>query len=283
MNFLEKIINKSLKKGKPKIAFGLIKKDPVIINSLKKNKKYADIIIVGPKSLGKIPGFSCLLSAAPEKDIADLLVHRRVDGIVRGTIDDFKTYEAYEALVGKDNMDPRRELFFLEDAKGRQFFLSEASNPEGWTTDSKIRSVDAIINFTKKIGGFKPKIGVLTGVRHETYQRRKEETLGVVGLLNETYKQAEEVKDHFQQKGYWIKNYAIELSTAIEEGCNIIVPPCGMVGNQIYRALCLIGGGRMLMCSMINAVHAYEDNSRNEKDYSYHIKWVVAWANSLKK
>ena len=30
-----------------------------------------------------------------------MLFNQEIDGIVRGTIDDFKTFEAYESLIGK--------------------------------------------------------------------------------------------------------------------------------------------------------------------------------------
>ena len=134
----------------------------------------------------------------------------------------------------------------------------------------------------KKELGVKPKIGIITGVRHGTYDRRKETREGVIGYLNKNYEDAQEIVDYFKQKGIQIKNYAIELNSAVEDGCNIIVPPNGMVGNQIFRALCLIGGGKILTCSRANIPHPYEDNSRCEKDFEPHIKWLVAWINGRK-
>ena len=279
---LDDIINGNLKKGKAKIGVGLAKKDDEIIKSLNKAKKYADIVIVGPKELGKVKGFECVLVENPEEKLAEMLYQEEVDGIVRGTIDDFKTLEAYQKLIGEEKAKEMKELSMLEDAYGRQFFISEASNPGGWTKEEKIQNIEGIIKFMKKLG-MKPKIGTIAGTRHDTYKRRKAIREGVIGILNKTYEEAEEVAEYFRKKGYEAKNYAIELNGAVEDGCNILVPQNGMVGNQWFRALCLIGGGKILIASRSNLPHVYEDNSRNEKDFEYHVKWAVAWANSRKK
>lgn len=278
---LDEIINENLRKGKPKIGFGLKEKNEEIINSLEKAQDCAEVIIVGPTELGEVEGFECVLVDNPEERLAKMLVDGEIDGIVRGTIDDFKTFEAYTGLVGKEKTAKMINPVFLEDAYGRQFFLEPASNPEGWTKEEKIKIVEGIIEFMKEFG-MTPKIGLLAGVRHDSYQRRKEIKEGVVGILNKTYEDAEEVAKHFKDKGYEAKNYAIDLSVAMEEGCNIVIASNGMVGNQIFRALCLIGGGKMLIAPRLNLPHPYEDNSRQEKDYSYHIKYAAAWANSKK-
>lgn len=279
---LDDIINENLKKGRAKIGFGLLKKDDEIIQSLNKAKEFADIVIVGPKELQEVEGFECVLVDNPEEKLAKMLYQGEVDGIVRGTIDDFKTFEAYQKLVGEERTKDMKELGILEDAFSRQFFVSEASNPGGWTKKEKIHNVEGIIEFMKELG-MEPKIGTIAGTRHDTYERKKDIKEGIVGILNKTYEDAEQVVKYFKDKGYQAKNYAIELNGAVEDGCNIIVPPNGMVGNQWFRALCLIGGGKLLIGSRANLPHVYEDNSRNEKDFEYHIKWAAAWANSKKR
>lgn len=281
INFFQKVVAPKLKLGKPKIGFGLAYPDKEILASLRKSKKYADIVLVGPGVIAKIYGFKKIISDNPEKILPELLVKGEFDGIIRGTIDDFKTYENYQDLVGKEKTEGLIELALLEDFHGRQFFLSDGSNPLGWTKEEKTKSCEGIIEFIKKLGA-KPKIGAITGVRHETYKRRKDIRDGIIGILNKTYEDAEEMVKYFIQKGIEAKNYAIELNAAVEDGCNIIVPPNGMVGNQIFRALCLIGGGKILTCSRANLPHPYEDNSRCEKDFEPHIKWLVAWINGRK-
>ena len=278
---IKPFVKKWLKRGKPEIGFGLIAPDKEVLNSLIRSKKYAQIVLVGPKEIKGIKGFEKIISETPEQKLAEMLACRKVDGIIRGTIDDFKTYEAYQALVGKEKTERKIDLSLMEDAKGRQFFISDASNPEGWTKEEKIKSCKRIIEFMKGIK-IKPKIGCITGVRHETYKRRKNIKKWPMSYLNQTYKDAEEVVKYFKKRAILAKNYAIELNAAMDDGCNIIVPPNGMVGNQMFRAVGLIGGGKCVICARIGLPHFYEDNSRNEKDFSYHVKWVVAWVNSKK-
>ncbi|MEK7589863.1 MAG: methyltransferase, partial [Patescibacteria group bacterium] len=86
----------------------------------------------------------------------------------------------------------------------------------------------------------------------------------------------------FAKKEIDAKNYAIEIETALKDGCNIIVPPNGMVGNQIFRTLILVGGGKLLTGSRANLPHPYEDNSRSETDFENHIRWLAAWINNRK-
>jgi len=280
-NLFQKVVKSKLKLGKPKVGFGLARPDKEILNSLRKSKKYADIILVGSKSIEKVVGFKKIITKNPEKLLPELLVKGEFNGIVRGTIDDFKTFEAYQKLVGKNKTKKMIELALLEDAFGRQFFLSEGSNPLGWKLEEKIKNCEGIIKFIKKIG-IKPKIGVITGVRHNTYKKRKSIKTGVIGILNKTYEDAEDIVKYFRKKKVAIKNYTIELDTAIKDNCNVIIPPNGMVGNQIFRALCLVGGGKTLIVSRANLPHPYEDNSRSEKDFESHVKWLKAWINGMK-
>lgn len=279
ISLFEKVVGRRFKTRKPRIGFGLREPHPEILKSLRKAGRYAHITLIGPKSISAVRGFEKIISSEPENKLAELLAEEVFKGIVRGTIDDFKTFEAYSSLIGKAKAKKMRELVLLEDAQGRQFFLSEASNPGGWSGAEKKKSCQAISHFMKTELNITPKIGFITGVRHETYQRKGKVREGVQGVLNKTYEDAETLSRYFRKRKVHAKNYAIEIETAIQDGCNIIVPPNGMVGNQIYRTLTLIGGGRVLTASRINLPHPYEDNSRSEVDFGNHIKWLAAWIN----
>ncbi len=278
----EKIIKERIKLGKPKIGFGLKEPNKEILKSLIKSKKYAEIILIGPNAIKDVKGFKKIISEESEKELAKTLFNEEVEGIVRGTIDDFKTFEAYSALIGDKKSKEILGLALMEDFYGRQFFISNGSNPHGWTNEEKIRDCEGVIEFMKTELGIKPKIGFITGVRHETYARKKGIKEGVQGILNQTYEDAEFIVDYFAKKGIDARNYAIEIETALKDGCNIIVPPNGMVGNQIFRTLVLVGGGKMLTGSRANLPHPYEDNSRSETDFETHVQWLVAWINGRK-
>jgi len=273
----DKQVDELVKLGKPKIAFGLKEIDEEILKSLEKSKKYAKITIVGTSAVGSIKDFNLITDNKPEERIISLLVNNEVDGIIRGTLDDFKTYEIYEKMTGeKYTIVPG----LLEDSLGRQFFISSASNPEGWEKEEKLKITEEIAEFVKG-WGVKPKIAVLAGERHETYPRKKHVREGVVGILNQTYEDAEWVVENLKNKGYDAENLAIDSNIAIENDYNILVPVNGMVGNQMFRIL-LSCGGKILSATRLGLSHFYEDNSRSEKDFTFHIKWITALINKKK-
>lgn len=265
-------------KRKVRIAFGLAKPDKVLLASLKKVSKYAEIILVGPEAIKKVRGFEMIIDKEPEKRLASMLAHDEIEGIVRGTIDDFKTAEHYVKLTGeKINIGPA----VMETLTGWQFFLSPGSNPEGWGKEEKLELASEIASFAKK-WGMRPDIAVFASTRHETYKRKKNIRKGIVGVMNKTYEDAEWMVGKLKKLGFKAKNWSIDLDLAIENGANIIIPVNGMVGNQIFRAI-LVSGGKVLAGPRITSGRPYEDNSRNEKDFSFHVMWLAAWINSRKK
>ncbi|MEK7543048.1 MAG: hypothetical protein AAB503_01970 [Patescibacteria group bacterium] len=270
-------VEELLKLGKPKIAFGLQSPDEEVLKSLRDGQKYADIMLVGHDAIKGISGFEVVIDKNPEEKLASILASDAVDGIIRGTIDDFKTYETYEKLTGeKYTFGPG----LLEDPFGRQFFISSASNPEGWDREERLRISRGVAEFIKA-WGIEPKIAVFTGERHDTYPRRKHIRDGVVGILNKTYEDAEWIVEQLKKDGYNAKNWSIDLNPAVEDGCNLLIPVNGMVGNQMFRVL-LFCGGKVLSATRLGLSRCYEDNSRTEKDFVFHVKWLVAMINKKK-
>lgn len=270
-------VEELLKLRKPKIAFGLKESDEKIIESLKQCKNIADIILVGPESLKKVADFPIIVSRSPEKKLADLLVRGEVDGIIRGTVDDFKTYEAYQKLTN-ENYTILPGL--VEDPMGRQFFISPASNPEGWEKEERLMLASEIGKFLNE-WKLKPKIAIFSGERHETYPRKKDTRDGVTGVLNKTYEDAEWIVEQLTKQGYDAKHWSIDLNLAVEDGYNVLIPVNGLVGNQIFRVL-LFCGGKIIASPRIGLSKPYEDNFRSEKDFEPHVRWLTAWINSRK-
>jgi len=272
-------LEKFLKLNKPKIAFGLKEPDKEIIDSLKKSTQYAEIVLVGPVAIKDIVDLPVIVDENPEEKIAHMLVEGEVDGIIRGTIDDFKTYEAYTTFANfKGTV---LEPAIMEDPLHRQFILTPCSNPEGWDKEDRFEQAKQIAEVIKS-WRIEPKIAVFTAERHETYPRKKQIKTGVVGILNKTYEDAEWIVKKLKETGFHAKNWAIDLNPAVEEGYNLLIPVNGMVGNQIFRVL-LFCGGKLLAAPRIGTPHPYEDNSRTEKDFEPHVKFLVANINKVKK
>lgn len=271
-------IDELAKLGKPKIAFGLKGPDEEILASLETSKKYAEIVLVGPNAIKDVHGFEVIVNDNPEEKIATMLVEEEVAGIVRGTIDDFTTFEKYKELTGEDS---NLTAGLFQDPQGRKFFMTPASNTEGWDREERYEKSKTMAEFIKD-WGVEPKIAIFAGTRHETYPRKKHIKEGVVGILNKTYEDAEWIVEKLTKDGFNAKNWAIDLNPAVEDGCNVIIPVNGMVGNQILRVL-LFCGGAVLTATRLGLSKLFENNSRTEKDFEYHIKWLVALINKSKQ
>lgn len=271
-------INGYMEHEKPRIAMGLQYPEKVIIENLRMAREYAHITLVGPPAIKDIEGFCIEIAEVPEERLVSMLCEKEVEGIVRGTVDDLKTYELYRARTGQKNA---ANPGVLEIPRGHQFMLSPLSNPEGWGKEERYEIALAISEFMSS-HNLKIKMAVFTGVRHGTYGRRVNIRDGVVGTLNKTYEDAEWIVHSLAKVGHDSQNYAIDLNRAIEDGCNVLIPVNGMVGNQIFRAV-LFCGGKVLATPRLGLPHCYEDNSRTEKDFVPHIKWLVASINRGKK
>lgn len=99
--------------------------------------------------------------------------------------------------------------------------------------------------------------------------------------MNKTYEEAEWIVNELKQNNVEAKNWSIDLDLAVKDGYTIIVPVNGMVGNQIFRAI-LLSGGKLLTATYFGLDHFIEDNSRNEKNLDFHIKWLAALINKGK-
>lgn len=263
-----------MKGRRPRIAFGLQAPNRAVVSSLRRAKQYAEIILVGPSSIARINGFKKDITTKPEARLARLLVDGQVQGIVRGTVDDFTTYEAYKALTGiSEALQPG----LMEDPYGRQFFLATCSNPEAWAKEDKLRIIIEEADLLRS-WGVRERIAIMAAVRHETFGRKKKLKAGVQSVLNQTYTDAEWVARQLKRRGYKAKNWSIDLNPAVEQGCNIIMPVNGMVGNQLFRVM-LICGGKLVSIPRLRVRHFYEDNSRTEKDFESHVKYLVARIN----
>lgn len=271
--FTEKV-EELVKLGRPHIAFGLNVPDAEILESLERAKQYADITLVGSEAIKDIKGFEIITSDDPNRKIIDILLADEVDGMVRGTLDTHITYEYYQEKTGEDVL---FEPALIQATNGHQFFMAPVSNREAWDLEEKLQQVIGTAKFIKE-WGVEPKVAITTGIRIPTYERKKDVKDGWVGMLNKTHEDAEHLVAELKKEGIGAKNYEIESNTALKDGCNLLIAPNGMVGNQMFRML-LFSGAKILAATRVGLSKFYEENSRTEKDFEFHVKWIAAMIN----
>ncbi|MFA6410168.1 MAG: hypothetical protein WCW26_01175 [Candidatus Buchananbacteria bacterium] len=272
----EKLFLDQAKRQKRKIAVAIMRPIPETIESFKKASDYADIVVVG----AKIDGFENVVE--PDSDKASkilirLLKEKKVEGIVRGQVKDSTTLAEFYKQFEMEPVPSNRKLFTAILSKGQySFFCTTCSVYHGMNLEDKIYEVEHTIKHMKEQFGIEPKIAVM-GILRPTSVRGKYQ------MLDNITEQCAKFNEYLVSKGYNSKEYYMEYETAVWEGCNLIVPSTGIVGNSWLKSLLYLGDWKFLACNHLNVGDiVYEDGTRNEKDYFWHIVHAVALCNNKK-
>lgn len=269
---IQQLVEERAKIKKCKIGISIIKETGETLDSIKKARDTADVVIY---SNHEIPDFKTKVFSTDE-EIGRALVSDfkkgEIDQFVRGQVDDFGVVDEFKKQFGVPEEEKRICFAALEDIHGRQFVLAIASNPEGQTLEDKIRIIDGTTTWMKKEFKLEPKVAVMATCRPGSF--------GKDSVMTKSYEEAEEVVKFLKNKGVEAKNIHIELQSALP-WANVIMASNGTIGNQIFRALVLLGGGKNIITpTVFPGKGAYEDNSRNETDWYNHIVFACALANS---
>lgn len=265
-----------LKRGRPKIGFGLARIDEEILRSLEKSKRYAEIELVGPPEIHcrrTMRNFTVIADEEPEQKLAERLATDQVQGIIRGTLDDDRTTQAYEMRTHERYTSGPA---LLEDPSGRQFVMSPLDYDRGWTREERLTEARELIHFVND-WGVQPMVAVYAAVREIRAQQADSDQIS--HMLNKTYEDAEWIVSELSgDHDIQARNLTIELDRGVREGFNIHLLVNGLVGNQILRTF-FFCGGRILGATRLGLSRAWEDNSRTEKDYLLHVRWLAATIN----
>lgn len=272
MQDFEKIFKERAGLQRRKIAVAILRPIPETVESLKKATAFADVVVVG----AKVDGFENIVEADEDKAaeiLLDLLKDKKVDGIVRGQVKDTSTLDLFFKKFNKKPIPSNHKVFISLMKKGDYAFIpAGCSVYHGMTIEDKIFEVERIIKYMREELKTEPKIGVL-GILRPTSKH------GKYPVIDNISQQCTEFYNYLVGKGYDAKEYFMEYETAVWEGCNLIVPSIGFVGNSWLKALLYLGDWKMLNCCYLDLGVVYEDGSRNEKDYFYHIVHAVAMCN----
>jgi predicted methyltransferase MtxX (methanogen marker protein 4) len=268
----EKIFLEQARKKRRKIGITIMRPIPETVESLNKASELADLVVVG----AKVNGFENIVEEDQDKAssiLISLLKDKKVEGIVRGQVKDSYTLAEFFKQFGKKEIPSNRKVFIGVMKKGKySFIVSTCSVYQGLNLEDKIYEVERIIKYMKEEYNVEPKIGAM-GILRPSSKRGKYE------ILDNITKQCTEFYEYLKNKGYDAKEYYMEYETAVWEGCNLIVPSTGFVGNSWMKALLYLGGWRLLSAPYLDFGVAYEDGTRNEKDYYDHIVHCAAMLN----
>ncbi|MFA4937257.1 MAG: hypothetical protein WC575_03155 [Patescibacteria group bacterium] len=273
LNISEKILE-GAKKQRSRIAIGIMRPIYETIESLKKASQYADLVVVG----AKVDGFENIVELNDDeasKIIIRLLKEKKVDGIVRGQVKDSFTLDEFHRQFNKPLLPSNRKVAPGVMQKGEYcFVVSTCSIYQGMTIEDKIHEVDRIIKYIEEVIKIKPRVGIMSSLRPTSH-------IGQYKLLDDIAEVNVKLADYLRKCGYEATEYFFEYETAVWNKVDLIVPSMGLVGNAWMKALLYLGDWKLLACPYLDLGVVYEDGSRNEKDYYWHIVHCVAMANGL--
>ena len=268
----EQLFLSQAKKKKRKIGIGILRPIKETVDSLKKASEYADLTVVG----ANVPGFKCYPIKDPDKasqKLISLLKNGEVEGIVRGQVKDSYTLDEFHRQFNREPLPSNRKVAISVMKKGNYTFVpATLSVYQGLKLEDKIYEVERIIKYIKEVLGLEPKIAVMGVLRPSSHR-------GQYKMLDDVTEQCAKFNEYLVKKGYDSKEYYMEYETAVWEGRNLIVASTGFVGNSWIKALLYLGDWKLLGCAYLDLGVIYEDGTRNEKDYFYHIVHAVAMAN----
>ena len=205
----------------------------------------------------------------PSMDLIKDFKEGRIDCFVRGINDDYTFQKKYMTQLQLSRL---MRLLIVKDVHDREFCLGPISASEAIDKDDRLNFAIKAVNFLRLIG-INPRVAVMSACRigsinySQSNKESWEESDYIVSKL----------KDQLQVD---VKNVGIELEKSVGE-YDFILPARGIIGNQIYRTLSFLGGGKILGIPAFDIEKptvCYEDNSRNEFDYECHIRAAQYWS-----
>lgn len=255
------------KKGrkKPRIGIGILNPTPSVMHSLKQAQEYAQVVVIGKS----VKDFESIKTQKVERVGIEMYKNKKIEGLIRGQGDAFIFRDYIASLLNYDLKDII-DASLVEDNFNRIFFISPVSQPQGWTKTQKIAAVQGMAKLIKNFG-LKPKIGFLTAVRPGSR--------GKNFFLDLTYEIADECVEWCFQNGLEAKNYNIETEKALDDGCNILVPPNGVAGNQMLRTIKFLANLPIYASVILGIKENIVESFRNEHSFLNYFIYLTATIN----
>lgn len=253
MDALLEAIEIRARKNRAKVAMGIRDPSPKMLESAWKAQEmgYAQVVLVGNKR--EIDEIGTELEVVdtddPEKILAELLVSRKVDAVIRGTAKASGALSNLKQALGKKRI---CRLALLMTADGTPFFLAPVGIDEGNTIADKLHMIALGAEYIRRFG-IEPAVGVLSGGRMGDIGRDRR--------VDRTLADGELVTRRAIELGINAKHYTILIEDAIKES-NFILAPDGISGNLIFRTTAFLGGGDGLGAPVLMDDYVFVDTSR---------------------
>ncbi|MBQ2652207.1 MAG: methanogenesis marker protein Mmp4/MtxX [Methanobrevibacter sp.] len=198
-----------------------------------------------------------------DDELVKAILNDEIDAVVRGSL------PASGVIKEVKKHFPEISRATYVNGEGHEFLLSPVGIDEGATVEDKLKIAISCGEFLKRLNK-EPKIAVLADGRKGDYGRSEE--------ISKSIDDSEELTDLIKENtNFEVKNYYILIEQALNDNCNIIIAPDGIIGNIIFRTLILVNSWPSCGAVTFGINGIYIDTSRDQTVEGYLRSLIFAY------
>lgn len=198
-----------------------------------------------------------------DDELVKAILDNEIDAVVRGSLPASGVIKE----VKKHFPDISRATYVNGD--GHEFLLTPVGIDEGNTIEDKLKIAINCGEFLKRLDK-EPKIAVLADGRKGDYGRSEK--------ISESIDESEELTRLIEENtDFEVKNYYILIEQALNDNCNVIIAPDGIIGNIIFRTLILVNSWPSCGAITFGINGIYIDTSRDQTVEGYLRSLIFAY------
>ncbi|MBQ6628475.1 MAG: methanogenesis marker protein Mmp4/MtxX [Methanobrevibacter sp.] len=198
-----------------------------------------------------------------DNDLVKSILDDKIDAVVRGSL------AASGVIKEVKKHFPEISRATYVNGNGREFLLTPVGIDEGNTIEDKLKIAINCGEFLKRLDK-EPKIAILADGRKGDYGRSEK--------ISKSIDESEELTKLIKEKtDFEVKNYYILIEQALNENCNVIIAPDGIIGNIIFRTLILVNSWPSCGAITFGINGIYIDTSRDQTVEGYIRSLIFAY------
>ncbi len=198
-----------------------------------------------------------------DNDLVKAIMDDKIDAVVRGSL------AASGVLKEVKKHFPEISRATYVNGNCHEFLLSPVGIDEGNTIEDKLKIAINCGEFLKKLDK-KPKIAILADGRKGDYGRSEK--------ISKSIDESEELTRLIKENtDFEVKNYYILIEQALNDNCNVIIAPDGIIGNIIFRTLILVNSWPSCGAITFGINGIYIDTSRDQTVEGYLRSLIFAY------
>ncbi len=198
-----------------------------------------------------------------DDELVKAILDDEIDAVVRGSL------AASSVIKEVKKHFPEISRATYVNGNGREFLLTPVGIDEGNTIEDKLKIAINCGEFLKILGK-EPKIAILADGRKGDYGRSEK--------ISKSIDESEELTKLIKENtDFEVKNYYILIEQALNENCNVIIAPDGIIGNIIFRTLILVNSWPSYGAITFGINGIYIDTSRDQTVEGYLRSLIFAY------